>query len=89
MFKLKNNLALETLNYVFKLNDKSHNTENNLNFQRRNIKAILYGSETLSTIGSQIWDLIPSQIRKLISLCEFTNKIIRPSPVPYVRNLLN
>ena len=74
IFKLKNNVAPETLNYVFKLNDESHNTENNLNFQRRNIKVIWYGSETLSTIGPQIWDLIPPQIRKVASLGEFTNK---------------
>ena len=46
---------------VFKLNDRSYNSKNNSDFQRRNIKMVLHESETLSSLGPQIWDLIPTE----------------------------
>ena len=52
---------------IFKLNDKSCNTRNNPNFQRRNIKIVLYESEYLSALGPQVWDLIPPDKRNLAS----------------------
>ena len=77
MFKLKNNLAPKIVKDVFKLNDIPYNTRNNSDFQRRNVKTVLYGSGTLSSISPQICDLIPvpPDIRNLASLYVFKNKI--------------
>ena len=68
MFKVKNNLALEIINDLFKLNGRSCNTRINSNFQRGNIK-------TVSSGVPQIWNLTPPEIRNLASLNEFKNKI--------------
>ena len=75
MFKVKNNIGPEILNEVFKIKDKCYNTRFNSDFERRNIKSVRYGSETLSSLGPQIWDLIPLEVRNLTSLDKFKTKI--------------
>ena len=52
MFQVKKDLLPEILNNDFKLNNRFYNTRNNSGFQRRNVKAVLYESETLSSLGS-------------------------------------
>ena len=75
--KLKNSLAPKIVKDVFKLNDIPYNTRNNSDFQHRNVKTVLYGSGTLSSLSPQICDLIPvpPDIRNLASLYVFKNKI--------------
>lgn len=48
MFKVKNRVALEITSDVFKLSARSYSARNNSDFQRRNMKMVFYGSETLS-----------------------------------------
>ena len=51
MFKVKNNLAPEIIN-VFKLNvnDRSHNTRNNSDFQRTNMKTDLSTNKDMALL---------------------------------------
>ena len=57
---------------VFRLKTRSFNTNQ---IQRRNVKTVIYGSETFSSLGPQIWDLIPIELRNLISLNAFKGKM--------------
>ena len=75
MFKVKHNLPPEILTKGFRLKTRSFNTRNKSEFQRRNVNTIIYGSETLSSLGPQIWDLIPIKLRNLASLNAFNSKI--------------
>ena len=75
MFKVKHNLPPEILTQGFRLKTRSFNTRNKSEFQRRNVNTIIYGSETLSSLGPQIWDLIPIKLRNLASLNAFNSKI--------------
>ena len=75
MFKVKHILAPEFMTEVFKLKTICFNTRNKSEFQGWNIKAVIYGSETLSSLGPQIWDLIPIELRNLTSLNAFKSKI--------------
>ena len=75
MFKVKHNLAPEVMTEVFRLKTRSFNTKSKSEFQRRNAKTVIYGSENLSLLGPQIWDLIPIELRNLTSLNAFESKI--------------
>ena len=70
MLKVKYNLAPEIMTEVFRLKTRSRSE-----FQRRNIKRVIYGFETLSSLGPQIWDLIPIESRNLTSLNALKSKI--------------
>ena len=75
MFKVKYNLVAKIMNEVFKLKTRSFNTRHKTDFQRRNVKTVIYGSETLWSLGPKIWDLIPIELRNLTSLNVFKSKI--------------
>ena len=76
MFKVKHNLASEIVTKVFRLKTRSFNTRRKSEFQRRNVKTVIYGSETLLSLGPQIWDLLPLELRNLTSLNAFKSKIM-------------
>ena len=75
MFKVKHNLAPEIMCEVFKLKTGTYNTRKKSEFERRDVKTALYGSETLSSLGRQIWDLLPKELKNITSLNAFKNKI--------------
>ena len=75
MFKVKHKLALEIMNGVFRLKTTFFNTRQKCEFQRRNVKTVTYGSQTLSSLGPQIWDLLPIELQNLTSLNAFKSKI--------------
>ena len=75
MSKVKHNLAPGIMTEVFRLKTRSFNTRHKSEFQRRNVKTVIYGSETLSSLGPQIWDLIPIELRNLTSSNAFKSKI--------------
>ena len=75
MFKVKHNMAPEIMYEVFKLKAESYITRKKSEFERRNVKTVLYGSETLSSLGPQIWDLIPKELKNVTSLNVFKSKI--------------
>ena len=59
---------------VFRLKSRSFNTRHKSEFHRRNVKTAIYVSETLSSLGPQIWNLIPIELRNLTSLNAFKVK---------------
>ena len=75
MLKVKHNLAPEIMTEFFRLKTRSFNIRYKSEFQRRKVKIVIYGSETLSSLGPQIWDLIPIELRNLISLNAFKGKM--------------
>ena len=74
MFKVKHNLAPEIMTEAFRLKTRSFNTKSKSEFQRRNVKTVIYGSENLSSLGPQIWGLIHIELRNLTSLNAFKSK---------------
>ena len=68
IFKVKHNLAPEIMTEVFILKTRSFTTRHKSEFQHRNVKTVIYGSETWSSLGPQIWNFIPIELRNLTSL---------------------
>ena len=75
MFKVKHNLAPEIMPEVFRLKTRSFNTRHISEFQCKYVKTVIYGSQTLPSLGPQIWDLTPIELRNLTSLNAFKSKI--------------
>ena len=61
---------------VFPLNVNSfYNTRNKRTFHSRHIRAVHFGSETLSHLAPKIWELVPEEFKRLESVASFKNAI--------------
>ena len=63
-------MAPEILTEIFpqKENIYSLRNRNSTTLQGRSIKTIMYGSETISSLGPKIWDILPTELKKLCLL---------------------
>ena len=57
--KVVNRFSPDIMKYVFPLNENSfYNNRNKRTFQSWHIRAVLFGSETVSLLGSKTWELV-------------------------------
>ena len=45
---------------TFPLKEKNYNYRNNISLQDRTIKIAMYGSETISSMTPNVWDILPT-----------------------------
>ena len=50
---------------LFVKNQKLHNSRHNSQFSRPVIKSVYNGTESISSLGPKIWDLVQSSIKKI------------------------
>ena len=62
VFKVKNNLAPEVMKEVFVTKDSHYDLRNKTDFKLYKVRTVSYGTETISTLGPKIWNLLPSEI---------------------------
>ena len=75
MFKIKNNVAPELLNENFQNRALLYNLRTNPNFSIRQVLSVHHGTESLSFLGPEIWELVPEDIKQSESLEIFKNNI--------------
>ena len=75
IFKVKNNLSPEVMNKVFKFKKIEYNICRKATFESQNIRTEHFGIETLSYLGSKIWEQVPEDIKFSDSLKVFKQKI--------------
>ena len=75
MFKIKINMAPETLNEIFQNRTLSCNLRKNSSFPIRQVHSIYHGTESLSLPGPKIWELVSDDIKQPDSLEIFKLKI--------------
>ena len=80
MFKVKNNIAPEIMREFFAPNVRLDDLRNNNSFKRRRVNSAWHGTELVSYLGPQIWDLVPNEIKESESLKGFKFKIKRWVP---------
>ena len=61
IFKVKSNMSLETLTEIFPHKEINHSLGNRAMLQGRSVKTAMYGSETISSFGPKIWDILPTE----------------------------
>ena len=57
MFEVKNNLALEIMKNIFCFKTFPYGLGSSPTRQSRGTKTVLYGSETVSSLGQKIWEI--------------------------------
>ena len=95
MYKIQHGLAPLIMCEIFPIRKCSINLRSGNTFQNRNVKTVYNGTNTVSFQGPKIWDSLPEQFKKAISLKEFKIKIKKWKPkgctcricTPYIQNI--
>ena len=65
IFKVKNNMAPKILTEIFPQKESNYSLRNSAAMQGRSIKTVMHGSETISSLGRKIWDILPTESKKM------------------------
>ena len=81
MYKVKNDLAPLTVQDLFQVRETCHyNLRSQSYFTQSRIKSVNHGSESLSSLGPKIWELVPLEMREINSLLKFKEEIKKWEP---------
>ena len=84
MYKLKNGITPCGISQFICKKDNHYNMRIQCDFQINKVNAVYYGTESLSTLGTKFWDIIPIEIKASISLMKFKinikNLVIQDCP---------
>ena len=80
IFKVKNNMAPEILAEIFPQKESNYSLRNSTALQGRSIKTVMYGLETISSLGPKIWDILPTELKKLCLLHYSKRKLVNGLP---------
>ena len=80
MFKVKNNIAPEIMKELFAPTMSPYDLRNNNSFKRRRVNSVWHGTELVSYLVPNLWDLVPNEIKESNSLSAFKFKIKRWIP---------
>ena len=72
---MKNGLSPSFMSNIFQFVEKPYILRENDILHRKRIKTVSYGTQSLSSLGSRIWELIPRELKEAESLVEFKTKI--------------
>ena len=75
MYKVKNNLSPKIVSNIFSKFSAPYLFRNEKVWETGNVRTTLYGTETISYRGPQIWKYVPNDIKNSKTLKEFQNKI--------------
>ena len=75
MFKVKNNIAPEIMKELSRPNINPYDLRNSNSFERKRENSDRYGIESVSYLGSKIWDLVPNEIKQSETLNAFKSRI--------------
>ena len=78
---VKHVLSPKLVSNCFKLNNMTvYNTRNRSIFYSRPVRTVLHDTESLSHLGTKVWELVPSDMKNLLSLTTFKKAIKQWKP---------
>ena len=80
IFKVKKTMAPEILTEIFPQKESNYSLRNSTTLQGRSIKTIIYGSETISSLGPKIWGILLTELKRTVSPTLFKRKIREWTP---------
>ena len=80
MFKISYNMSSNILGYIFDQRTSSNHLLKNNDFVSRQVHCVYQGTEWLSFLGPNIWDLQPLEIKQSESFDMYEAKINRYTP---------
>ena len=63
------------LTEIFPQKENNYSLRNSTALQGRSMKTVMYGSETKSSLGPKIWDILPMELKEIVSPTLFKKKI--------------
>ena len=60
-------MAPEILTEIFPQKESNYNLRNSTKLQSRSIKTVIYGSEAISSLRPKIWDILPTELKRIVS----------------------
>ena len=75
LIKLKNSIAPKIISGIFKLSSPTYNLGNKRDFVSNHMKTLYFGTESLSSLGPKLWDLLPQDLKTLTSLTLFKSQV--------------
>ena len=76
VYKVKMGFSPQLVKELFPLCTHAYKFRSTYVFKLENVKTVHYGTESLSFLGPEIWELLPLEIKSSHSLEEFKKKII-------------
>ena len=80
IYKVLNGLSPSILNDIFVPALYPHNFRRQNTLQRRRVKSVRHGTESLSFLGPKIWDIIPQNIKQSKTVEYLNQKLKRGFP---------
>ena len=68
---------------MFPQKESNYSLRNSTGLQGRSIKTVMYGSETMSSLGPKIWEILSTELKKIVSPTLFKKKIREWAPKNY------
>ena len=82
MHKLMNGDCTEIMKNTFRISEENgYNLSHQNTFKGPIVNSVYNGTETVSLLGPKIWELIPTEIKELVSLNGFKKAIKKWKPV--------
>ena len=76
MYKIVNGGSPEIMKEVFRISEENgYDLRHQKTFKRPIVNSVYNGTETVSSWGPKMWELIPTEIKELISLNSFKKAI--------------
>ena len=75
LYQVHHGLTTKLMSNILKKTKVTYNFRKNSTFETRNIKSVYYGSETISFLGSKIWERLSSNIKDSENLNIFKSNI--------------
>ena len=68
-------MASEILTEIFLQKESNYSLRNSTTLQSKIIKTVMFGSETISSLGPKIWDILPTELKRIVFPTLFKKKI--------------
>ena len=75
MYKIKFGILPNELGDFVSRRDLSYNLRNASSFMREKVNTTYYGTESISILGSKIWDILPTDLKEAGNLGCFKTRI--------------
>ena len=80
MYKISNGLPTPLMKDIFSINRNPYDLRQNFQFSRPWINTVYHGTESISNLGPEIWDLVPSNLKDISELDKFNKSIKQWKP---------
>ena len=86
MYKISNGLSTPLMKDIFSINRNPDNLRQNSQFSRPRINTVYHGTERISNLGPEIWDMVPSNLKEISELDKFKIAIKQLKPEDIVQS---